>query len=123
MKNDIEIFNYLHDTGLSDFSFDFQNKKASINFLFWDDLKQKEETLTIVFFGVSKFVSDYPENMEFDVVGCHNANCTQINESQYNVTFLIDFLKQAVAWKIEMTFEKLEVKGGLSKEAFNYKFG
>lgn len=123
MKNNIEIFNYLNDKGLSNLSFDFQNKKASIDFLLWDDIKQKEEALTINLFGISKFVSDYPQDFDFNVIGCHKANCNQINEKQYEVTFLFDFLKQAVAWKVEMNFEEMEVKGGLSNEAFIYKFG
>ena len=123
MKNNIEIFNYLHDTGLSNLTFDFQNKKASIDFLLWDDIKQKEETLSINLFGISKFVSEYPKEYEFNAIGCHNANCTKINESKYEVTFLFDFLKQAVAWKVDMNFEKMEVKGGLSNEAFIFKFG
>ena len=120
--NNIEIFNYLHDTGISNMAFDFQNKKATIDFLLWDDIKQKEIVLTIILFGVSKFNSEYPENIDFNVIGCHDANCVIIKKNQYEVTFLFDFLKQAIAWKVEINFDKLEIKGGLSKDAFMYKY-
>ena len=122
MKNRIEIFNYLHDTGISNLSFDFPNKKVSIDFLFWDDIQQKEVILKTVFSGVSKFNSEYSQNINFNVIGCHDANCEVVTENQYKVTFLFDFLKQAVAWKVEINFENLELEGGLSKEAFDYKF-
>ncbi len=122
MKNDIDIFNYLDDTGLSYLNFDFSSKKASLEFLFWDDLKRKEVPLTLFFSGVNKFKSDYPENEAFNVVGCHEANCISTGENKYEVNFLFDFLNQAVSWKVEIGFEKVEFKGGLSKEAFDYKF-
>ncbi len=122
MKNNIEIFNYLHDTGLSNLLFDFQNKEVSIDFLIWDDIMKKEEILTIKLLGVSKFISDYPKDIEFNVIGCHEVICTLLDNNQYNVTFLFDFLKQAVAWKVEMNFMEVEIKGGLSDKAFNYKY-
>jgi hypothetical protein len=123
MRNNIEIFEYLHDTGVSAFNFDFQNRKAMIDFLLWDDIKKKEVKLSLTLIGISKFNSYYEQNIDFNVIGCHDAKCIPINETQYEVTLLFDFLKQAVAWKVTMNFEKVEIKGGLSKKSFEYKYG
>ncbi len=122
MKNDIEIFDYLNDTGISNLFFDFPNNKISIDFLFWDDIKQKEVVLKMLLHGVSKFNSEYSNEINFNVIGCYQANCVPIDNNKYGVTFLFDFLKQAVAWKVEIDFEKVEIIGGLTKKAFDYKF-
>jgi len=122
MKNDIEILKYLHDTGVLSFVLDFQHKNATIVFLLWDDIKKKEVKLSLTLSGISKFYSHYEQDLDFNVIGCHDAKCIAINETQYEVTFLFDFLNQAVAWKVSMTFEKIEIKGGLSKKSFEYKY-
>ena len=123
MKSNIEIFDYLHDTGISNLAFDFQNKNARIDFLLWDDIRKKEVKLSLTLSGISKFNTYYEENIDFNVVGCHDAKCIPIDDNKYEVTFLFDFLKQAVAWKVTMHFENVEIKGGLSKKAFEYKYG
>jgi len=121
-KLGIEIFDYLHDTGVASLHFDFENKTISIEFLLWDDQKQEEVKLTLTLYGVTKFASDLDENLDFNVIGCHDAICKQISENQYQVIFLFDFFKQAVAWKVTIHFESLEIKGGLSKKAFQHKY-
>jgi len=122
MKNDIEIFECLQDTGVAAFNFDFQTQKATFDFLLWDDIKKEEVKLSLTLSGISKFNSHYEQNIDFNVIGCHDARCVPINETQYEVTFLFDFLKQAVAWKVTMNFETVEIKGGLSKKSFEYKY-
>jgi len=122
MKNNMEIFDYLHDSGVSNFCFDFENRNVTIDFLLWDDIKKEEVKLSLMLSGISKFNSIYDQNIDFNVVGCHNAQCIQINEKEYEVTFLFDFLKQAVAWKVTMNFESVEVKGGFNKNSLDYKY-
>ncbi len=55
MNNNIEIFDYLHDTGISELNFDFENRSLSLTFLLWNDEEQKEFPLTLELNGVSQF--------------------------------------------------------------------
>jgi len=99
-KNNISSAIALQDTGLANLNFDFANKKVSIEFLFWDDIQKQEVPMTINLHGVSKFNSEYDGKLDFNVISCHSVNCVSINENEFEVTFLFDFLKQAVAWKV-----------------------
>ena len=49
-----------HDLYLKDMSFQFQNQTFTITFEEFDDLLEKYCPLTLVFDGVTKFVSTYP---------------------------------------------------------------
>ncbi len=122
MVNSIEIFDYLHDTGMSNFAFDFDNRKLAIDFLFWDDIKQEEVVLTITLLGVTKFISEYPEDMEFNPEGCNNAVCKKITDKKYEVEFAFELWQGQVVWEVIIDFETLTVTGGLSEEALKYKY-
>ncbi len=117
-----EIFNSLQDTSLANLNFYFANKKISIEFLFWDDIQKQEVPMIMNLHGISKFNSEYDGKLDFNVTGCHSANCELVNENEHEVTFLFDFLKQAVAWKVEIRFQTLDIEGGLSEEAKEYKY-
>ena len=123
MKNELEIFDYLHDTGITSLNFNFEKREVSLEFTFWDDQEQQEVPLQLNLLGVTKFDSDYPENLDFHVVGCHSAQVQQIGAHEYEATFLLDFLKNAVSWKVVIGFQGMEVIGGLTQAALIEKYG
>jgi len=123
MKNELEIFDYLHDTGVTSLEFNFEKREISLVFTLWDDLEQQEVPLQLNMLGVSKFQSEYPENLDFQVVGCHSAQVQQTGAHEYEATFLLDFLKNAVSWKVVIGFHGMEVIGGLTQAALIEKYG
>jgi len=112
----MEIFDYLHDTGLSELNFDFLNRKVILTFLLWNYEEQKEIPLTLELHSVTQFNSEYEQNLEFNVVGCYSAECEITENKQYKIIFLFDFLKQAVAWKVEICCESFELTNESSKK-------
>ena len=114
MKNTIELFDYLDDTGLRQFHFDFEKRKITFEFLFWDEVQDQEIAVNFILSGISKFETETDSIIPFQVVGCLQADCVFITENQYEVTFLFDLLAQSAGWKIIIRFEELEI-GNLKK--------
>jgi len=123
MKNNFKVFDYLHDTGITSLNFNFEKREVSLEFTFWDDQEHQEVPLQLNLLGVTKFHSDYPENLDFQVVGCHSAQVQQTGAHEYEATFLLDFLKNAVSWKVVIGFQRMEVSGGLTQAALIEKYG
>ncbi len=110
MKNTIELLDYLDDTGLRQFQFDFEKREITFEFLFWDDIQNQEISINFILSGISKFETETHLAIPFQVVGCLQANCIFIAKNQYEVTFLFDLLAQSAGWKMVVGFEKLEIE-------------
>jgi len=46
----------------------------------------------------------------------------EVNFCETEISFLFDFLKQAIVWKVEIRFESFVIEGGLSEKAMKLKF-
>jgi len=112
----------LHDSVLSAFNFSFEKQELKITFELYDDSNKKYVPLDYVFNGLSKFLSKYPENLEFKPSGCYSAECTKVDENKYQANFLLEFFPAKVVWEVNIQFTNLKVIGGLSKKAEEYKY-
>ena len=120
----LEIFKTveLHDSALSNLNFAFEQQTLEIIFELYDDLNESYEPIHFKFGKVTKFISEYPEDMEFNPEGCHNAVCKKKAENKYEVEFAFELWQGQVVWGVIIDFETLKVTGGLSEEALKYKY-
>ena len=109
-----------HDLCLKDMSFQFQNQTFTITLEEFDDLLEKYCPLTLVFDGVTKFVSTYPADIEFKPHGCYNAVYT-VSQNSFEIKFTLELWRDLPVWELTIGFKNVVVQRTLSEQAIQFK--
>ena len=125
----IDFFSWyrLHDVPLDGLYFDFQNQ--SIAMILDDcDRDSHDVELRLVFKQVTKYTFDYPiEDFYFAIRDIYSAKLEKITDQNYELCLTVTMPAKdtGLEWDVgEMLigFSDMEVIGGLSREAMEYKW-
>lgn len=122
----------LHDTPIKGLIFDFTAQTACLVMQEYDDLEQLNVELSLLFKGITKYTFEYPtEDFVFDMLAIYQATLIEIAGNSYELTLLIDMpenkltdgsYREFTVGKMLIGFADMEVIGGLSREAMEYKW-
>ncbi len=129
---DFFVWHTLHDTPITSLHFHFENQSVIWVLDCYDDIAKQDAELRLVFKKVSKFLFDYPaDEFVFDMRAVYSAKIHKLTETLYELEALIDMpeikethgkQREWVVGKMLIGFVDLEVIGGLSREAMEYKW-
>ncbi len=126
----VEFFEWydLNDTPIEALHFDFLNQSISLVMEDYDDQTEQVVPCTLLFKGVHKYTFDYPvERFFYEMKAIYRVKLNVIHENYYELEILIDMKRiedgiEFTVGKMLIGFQDLEVIGGLSREAMEYKW-
>ncbi len=121
----------LRDTPINGLEFDFVQQ--TIRFLLedYDDLIEQPVEFIMLFKGVSLFTFQYPtDEYEFEMRAIFESNLVVKDDQTYELHLIIDMPKkdtkirpsEYAVGEMRIGFTDLEVIGGLSREAMEFKY-
>lgn len=126
------VWHTLHDTPITSLHFDFQNQSVVWILDCYDDIIKQDIELRLVFKNVNKFLFEYPDGeFTFDMRAVYSTEIKKISENYYELDVLVDMPQMALVngrhheftvGKMLIGFADMEVIGGLSREAMEYKW-
>ena len=75
----------------------------------------------ITFVNVWKYISDYPDDFDFNVSGCNNAIWETVGHDKKLVRFILEMDKSDPVYEIVIGFKELEITRTLSEKAIEFK--
>jgi hypothetical protein len=125
----VEFFEWyrLHDVPIDELAFDFQNQRI---ILVLDDCDRNAEDvpMRLVFKKATKYTFDYPvENFYFEIRDIYKAKLEKISDQNYELRLRVTMPAKntGLEWDVGLMligFADMEVIGGLSREAMEYKW-
>ncbi len=118
----------LHDTPVRGLHFDFQKQTINMVFENYDDFIHDFIEGQFIFKKVHTFTFDYPvEDFYFEIKDIYSAKLEKITDQSYELSLKVTMPAKdtGLEWdvgKMLIGFADLEVIGGLSREAMEYKW-
>ncbi len=130
----IEFFEWynLYFLPVEKIEFDFQTRSMRLVLMDYETREDQEIDLQLIFKEVHKYTFEYPQDeFLFEMRAIYRAKITKLEENNYELYLLIDMPKietrhdkhdEITVGKMLIGFADLEVIGGLSREAMEYKW-